>query len=60
MASNVGFVAKVFGLAAGLALLIKGVGPLLTIPDPAVVSGVLVVLPSLVMGVILAWRAQHN
>lgn len=57
---KLGFVGKVLALATVLSVLIKWGGPQLSIPATAGVSGAIVVLPSIGMGLILAWRAQRS
>lgn len=54
------FILKVFGLAALLSILIKGVGPLLAIPPSAGVSLLLVLLPTVVMASFLGWQAWES
>ncbi|MGF1460646.1 MAG: hypothetical protein ACFBSG_16675 [Leptolyngbyaceae cyanobacterium] len=53
---QIGFVAKVLGLAAIISVLLKTVGPRLPLPPTAAVSLVIISLPSLVVGAILLWQ----
>ncbi len=60
--NQAGFVVKVFGLAAVIAIAFKTVAPRLAIPATSVVSLAIVLLPSLIVGAILAgqlWTANH-
>lgn len=53
---QVGFVVKVLGLAAVIAIAFKTVAPLLAIPATSAVSLTIVLLPSVIVGAILAWQ----
>lgn len=62
MGSNLDFVVKVMGLSALMAIAIKYVAPLLIGPTtPKNILVLLVVLlPSLVLGMVLSWRAWQQ
>jgi hypothetical protein len=62
MGSNLGFVVKVIGLSALIAIAIKYAAPLLAAPTtPANVFVLLVVLlPSLLLGLALGWRVWRR
>lgn len=53
----VGFIAKVIGLSVVLAIAIKYGGPLLPVTGTTVNVLIAVLLPTVVMAGILAWRA---
>ncbi|HEY9749435.1 MAG TPA: hypothetical protein V6C63_12185 [Allocoleopsis sp.] len=62
MGSNLGFLVKVMGLSALLAIAIKSVGPWVVVsatPRNIVVLWV-VLLPSLALGIALGWRAWQQ
>lgn len=53
---QVGFVAKVFGVAAVIAIAFKTIAPRLPIPATNAMSLFIVLLPSMIVGAILAWQ----
>ena len=53
---QIGFIAKVFGVSAAIAIAFKTVAPLLPIPATSAVSLAIVLLPSLIVGAILTWQ----
>lgn len=53
---QLGFVAKVIGLSAAIAIAFKTVAPQLPIPATSRVSLAIVLTPAIGLGLILAWR----
>jgi len=53
---QLGFVAKVLGLALLVAIALKTLGPRLAIPATSTVSLAIVLTPAIVMGGILGWQ----
>jgi len=60
MTSKVNFVLKIVVLSAVLAAAIKYLGPYLAIPATSAIALTLVLLPTLLMAVALAWRAWQS
>ncbi|WP_204139422.1 hypothetical protein [Halomicronema sp. CCY15110] len=53
---QMGFVVKVLGMSAAIAIAFKTVAPQLPIPATSAVSLAIVLLPSLIVGAILTWQ----
>jgi len=53
---QIGFIAKVLGLSAAIAIACKTLAPQLSIPATSGVSLAIVLTPAIVMGAILTWR----
>jgi hypothetical protein len=60
MNAQFGFVLKVLILSAAIATGIKYWAPLLNIPASDSLALIVVLLPSLIMAIVLAWRAQQS
>ena len=58
MENQLGFVLKLLLLSALLSLLIKYVGPNLSIPPTATNALIIVLLPIVIMAIALLWRFQ--
>ncbi|MFM6360347.1 MAG: hypothetical protein ACKPE9_08360 [Planktothrix sp.] len=41
-------------------MLIKFVGPLLSVPESSVIAGIAVCLPSVILAVLLSWRMRQH
>ena len=54
--NQIQFVAKVIGISAVIAIAFKTVAPQLSIPATSAMSLAIVLLPSIVLGAILAWQ----
>jgi|GEM_PF-3257460 len=52
----IGFLAKVLGLSAAIAIAFKTVAPQLPIPATSGVSLAIVLTPSIILGTMLLWR----
>lgn len=53
---QIGFVAKVIGVSAAIAIALKTLAPRLPIPATSAVGLTIVLLPSILLGAILAWQ----
>jgi len=56
MLDQLGFVSKVLGLSAAIAIAFKTIAPRLPIPATSAVSLAIVLLPSAIVGAILTWQ----
>ena len=56
MLDQLGFVMKVLGVSAAIAIAFKTVAPRLAIPATPAVSLAIVLLPSIIVGAILTWQ----
>jgi hypothetical protein len=59
MNDQIGFVLKVVVASTAIAYLITLIGPILQIPPTNAIASVMVLLPTVVMAVILGWKARH-
>ena len=59
MDNKITFLLKVLLLSLGISVLIKVVGPLLSIPDSSEIALIAVCLPSMIFAVLLTWRARQ-
>lgn len=55
-----GFVVKVLIASTAIAWAIKGLGSRLPLPETSAIALTMVLLPTLLMSVALAWRAQRH
>ncbi len=60
MNTNLGFLLKVLLLSALGAVLIKFLGPLLSISGSNAIALTIVLSPTLILGILLSWRASHQ
>lgn len=59
MNNKITFLLKVLLFSLGLSILIKVVGPLLSIPASSAIALVAVCLPSMILGILFTWRARQ-
>lgn len=53
------FLLKVLILSLGLSVFIKFIGPLLSVPESSVLAAITVCFPSVILAVLLSWRARQ-
>ena len=58
MNTQAGFILKILLLSTGLSILIKYGGPLIPIRPTTSLALMIVLLPSLIMGLVLGWQYQ--
>lgn len=59
MDNKITFLLKVLLLSLGLSVLIKFIGPLLSIPASSAIALVAVCLPSVILAMLFSWRARQ-
>ncbi|BBD56377.1 hypothetical protein NO976_02445 [Planktothrix agardhii] len=60
MDNKITFLLKVLLLSLGLSVLIKFVGPLLTIPTSSTIALIAVCLPSVILALLFSWRLRQH
>ncbi|WP_072719456.1 hypothetical protein [Planktothrix tepida] len=60
MDNKITFLLKVLLLSLGLSVVIKFVGPLLSIPESSILAAIAVCLPSVILAVLFSWRMRQH